>query len=540
MNNQDIGAAKDYHESTKLAYINLANKPPLYKIYSGLPEIPLPTGFPTPQAPTLEAVAGEAVAGHADSGTPDKGLGPLDLTGLAQLLYYSAGVLRKRNLPVAGEVHYRAAASAGALYPIEVYSVTGDIPGLEAGVYHFSPDRFVLTELRKGDYRREFAAAAGSEPSIAESQMTLIFTAVFWRSAWKYRVRSYRYCFWDAGTILANTLATARGEARLPARLLTGFVDEDVNALLGLDSEREGSLCLMPIGMAEKATAGLTPKPITAINEQSGTGFEGEISYPEIIHAHAASSLASQEEVLAWRQAAEGRPAPNQAPERATVSLSDGEPLESQALGDAIARRGSTRRFARSNISLSRFSAILENSTKPLSADFLSGETVSLLDPYIIVNGVDGLEPGAYHFSLAYRRLELLKAGDFREEAGHLCFEQALGADASAVVYFLADLDRILGQYGNRGYRAAQLEAGVMAGNAYLCAHSLGLGATGMTFYDDDVTEFFSPRAAGKSMMFLVALGKTHEVNRVRPFRSKVGVLLDSLARGAGRSGGTA
>ena len=324
----------------------------------------------------------------------------------------------------------------------------------------------------------------------------------------------------------------------MPARLLTGFVDKEVNALLGLDSEREGSLCLMPVGIAESAAGGSTPKPIAAINEQPREVFEGEISYPEIIHAHAASSLASQEEVMAWRQAAEGHPAPNQVPERATVSLSDGEPLESQALGDAIARRGSTRRFARSNISLSQFGAILENSTKPLPADFLSGETVSLLDPYVIVSGVDGLDPGAYYFSPVRRRLELLKTGDFREEAGHLCFEQALGADASAVVYFLADLDRILGQYGNRGYRAAQLEAGVMAGNAYLCAHSLGLGATGMTFYDDDVTEFFSPHAAGKSMMFLVALGLTHEVNRVRPFRSKVGVLLDSLARGAGRPGG--
>jgi hypothetical protein len=54
-----------------------------------------------------------------------------------------------------------------------------------------------------------------------------------------------------------------------------------------------------------------------------------------------------------------------------------------------------------------------------------------------------------------------------------------------------------------------------------------------MTFYDDDVTEFFSPHAAGKSLMFLVALGKTHSNNRVRPFRSRVGVLLDSMARGA-------
>ena len=73
-----------------------------------------------------------------------------------------------------------------------------------------------------------------------------------------------------------------------------------------------------------------------------------------------------------------------------------------------------------------------------------------------------------------------------------------------------------------------------MVGNAYLCAHSLGLGATGTTFYDDAVIEFFSPHAKGKSVMFLAALGVIDAKNRVRPFRSRVGVLLDSLARGAG------
>lgn len=540
MNNQDIEAAKEYHESTKLAYINLSNKPPLYKAYSGLPEIPLPTDFTPPQTPTLEAV-GSAPEIPSD---PPLYMGGerLDLAELARLLHFSAGVLHKRQLPVAGEVHYRAAASAGALYPVEVYVVTGDIPGLEAGVYHFSPDRFTLTQLRKGDYRGELAAATGSDIAIAESPMTLAFTAVFWRSAWKYRVRSYRYCFWDAGTILANMLAAVRGGAGLPARLLTGFVDQEVNALLDLDSEREAALCLTPIGIAKAATGTETSGPISSIKDGSGQGFEGEISYPEIIQVHAASNLANQQEVLAWRQAAAngGSSAPEGATNTPSSVFEDGNPRESQPLGDAIAGRGSTRRFARTNISLSQFGAILNNSTKPLPADFLAGESVSLLDPYVIVNGVDGLEPGAYYFSLVQRRLELLKKGDFREEAGHLCFEQALGADASAVVYFLADLDRILGQYGNRGYRAAQLEAGVMAGIAYLCAHSLGLGATGMTFYDDDVTEFFSPHAVGKSMMFLVALGKTDEVNRVRPFRSKIGVLLDSLARGAGqRLGGS-
>jgi nitroreductase len=82
-----------------------------------------------------------------------------------------------------------------------------------------------------------------------------------------------------------------------------------------------------------------------------------------------------------------------------------------------------------------------------------------------------------------------------------------LAADAAVNVYHLADLHRVLPAFGNRGYRAAQLEGGIAGGKIYLAAFALGVGATGLTFFDDDVTEFFSPHAAGKSVMFLTAVG---------------------------------
>jgi len=77
-------------------------------------------------------------------------------------------------------------------------------------------------------------------------------------------------------------------------------------------------------------------------------------------------------------------------------------------------------------------------------------------------------------------------------------------------IYSLADLHAILRRLGNRGYRAAQLEAAIAGGKLYLAAYALGLGATGLTFFDDDVTGFFSPHAAGKSVMFLTAIGRDH------------------------------
>ncbi len=66
-------------------------------------------------------------------------------------------------------------------------------------------------------------------------------------------------------------------------------------------------------------------------------------------------------------------------------------------------------------------------------------------------------------------------------------------------MFFLADLRRVLDHFGNRGYRAVQLEAGILGGKIYLAAYAQHLGATGLTFYDDDVVEFFLPHAKGKS-----------------------------------------
>jgi nitroreductase len=95
-----------------------------------------------------------------------------------------------------------------------------------------------------------------------------------------------------------------------------------------------------------------------------------------------------------------------------------------------------------------------------------------------------------------------------------LALGQDLAADASVAVFFLCDLPLVLERFGNRGYRAAQLEAGILGGRMYLTAYAQGFGATGLTFFDDDVIEFFSPHAAGKSVMFLIALG--HAVRRRR------------------------
>jgi SagB-type dehydrogenase family enzyme len=125
-----------------------------------------------------------------------------------------------------------------------------------------------------------------------------------------------------------------------------------------------------------------------------------------------------------------------------------------------------------------------------------------------LVNAVEDLEPGFYRYETPSGALTLVEQrADARSIAGRLVLDERRGADAAACVFLLADLATILEHLGNRGYRVAQLEAGIMAGNLYLAATAIGLGVTGLTFYDAEADRQIQPHAPGQSTMLAVALG---------------------------------
>jgi len=224
---------------------------------------------------------------------------------------------------------------------------------------------------------------------------------------------------------------------------------------------------------------------------------------------HAASSLHSTEEVAAWR----GRtPLTNLPPPAGSLiqlqPLSDVE-MPRDPIEQVILRRGSSRKFGHTPISLAQLSTILDRATRGVPADFLDPQGAQLNQLYLIVHAVEGLDSGAYVFHRDRGLVECLKLGNFRAQAGYIGLEQELPADAAVDIFFLTDLRPILQRFGNRGYRALQLEAGILGGKLYLGAYAQRLSATGLTFYDDEVTHFFSPHAEGKSAIFLVALGKS-------------------------------
>jgi len=490
--NFDTGQARIYHELTKHSYTSVrvgayqldwGNRPAPYKIYPEAGSMALPRDLELPTMPTLRAIA-----------SPANGSNELDLVTLTRILFCANGLTRRQSIG-GEEYHFRAAASAGALYPIETYIAAADVEGFETGLYHYSPADLKVRGLRRGDWREVLARATANHPSIGDASVILIMSAIFWRSTWKYRARAYRYCFWDAGTILANLLAAAAAEG-ISAEVMTAFVDADVERLVGIDGEREGAICLIALGSTDTV---MTPSPELTPLELESIELSQEVVYPPLVDAHRESRLATPEEVASVANATVATPPPSQAANRQFDTIA---PSDTRGLGETILRRGSTRSFAHEPIGADELATILAASSGHREVDF-----PRMVDTYLIVNAVNELAPGAYFFDREAHSFELLGAGDFRKVAGYLCLEQMLGYDCSALIVYMANLESVLLTLGNRGYRDAHLEAGILAGRVYLASYALDRGATGLTFYDDDTSKFFSPHAATKFPLLMVAVG---------------------------------
>ena len=215
--------------------LDWSSKPKVYRNYPGAPKVPLPEPAMKGGKPLWDVVqARRSVRRYQDS--------PLSLLELSQLLWASQGITNHRP-----NVELRAAPSAGALYPVETYLAVHSAVGLEMGIYHYDIQNHQLEQLRLGDYRAETAAAALDQAIARTAAVVFIWTGVFPRSKWKYKQRTYRYVYLDAGHIAQN-VALAAVALGLGSCQIAALYDEEVNALLGVDGEEESVLYMSSVG----------------------------------------------------------------------------------------------------------------------------------------------------------------------------------------------------------------------------------------------------------------------------------------------------
>ena len=183
--NREIARTWKYHDATKHSewsirssphYLDWSNQPLPLKIYTTIDPIPLPRDADQTGIAALSAIEAADVGADMER-IPG-------LRDLARILYFSAGITKKKTYP-GGEIYFRAASCTGALYEFELYIVSGDLPDLKAGVYHFGPGDFALRQLRGGDHRGILVQATAGEPTLSHAPAVMIGAGTHCRNAWK-------------------------------------------------------------------------------------------------------------------------------------------------------------------------------------------------------------------------------------------------------------------------------------------------------------------------------------------------------------------
>jgi SagB-type dehydrogenase family enzyme len=427
-----------------------SNRPELYKTYPAAEQVALSRELSLPRTDAWTALNGDLKRPPA----------PLDLDSLAQMLFMAYGFTSQVNYGT--EVFlYRSAPSAGALYPVEIYVAARDIEGLEDGLYHYSIIDFALTRLRRGT----------PPPNIPSPG--LILTGLFFRSAWKYLKRAFRYCLLDTGHAAEN-IRVAGAALGLDARFSADFNDIGINQYLGLDDQRETALAIIQLGETPAASAPVQA-PVEPVPQAEPVALREDL-FDEIITAArlTADPLKKPPADFEWPRDNMVRPP--------ATEWSD---FEGPSLVQVLQQRRSRRNFKPKTVTQQDLARLLDMVLTP--------STNKAFKLGLVLNEVQDISDGIYFVNADGPELVLHQRGFISPSLGLAALSQDWVGRANIIMVIIAPLDQLEEQYGPRSLRLAYLEAGRLGQKAYLAAETMGWGCCGVgAFMDEQVQKLLN------------------------------------------------
>lgn len=167
---------------------------------------------------------------------------PLTLAEVSQLLWAAQGLTHPAGL--------RTAPSAGALYPLDIYLLSGNVTGLPVGIYHYQPQDHKLLQIGTGDKRQDLYEAALQQSSVKDAPIVIVISAVYERTSGKYGQRGIQYVHMEVGFAAQNVYLQAESLG-LGTVFIGAFYDDQVRGIMQM-SEEEIPLGLMPVGRKGK------------------------------------------------------------------------------------------------------------------------------------------------------------------------------------------------------------------------------------------------------------------------------------------------
>lgn len=349
----------------------------------------------------------------------------------------------------------RIIPSAGGLYPTELYVQMRGIEGTIDGLYHVEVATNTLTLIYE---LIDDGLEAYICPGKTFQGFIFLVSCVYFRSSWKYKDRSLRYCFLDSGHHLGAIAAAAYVHNR-DVQFIFDFDKVALNADLGFENKEFVTAGVLSGSWEEKSRRRFRLNiPFVAGTDYFEPNSFIETGYRETI------APPSSRQPLVYPQFKYDR----------------------STFWQTIWQRRSARNFRRGFISAADFFEIYQEMTQPLPTE--NGEDLEI---YNILHRVEGMEPGIY------RRTELITAGDFTEKAGYLCVDQRIARDSAATMFIVSD-------YHN--YQTASQLAGAIGQRLYLASNYRNIACTGIgAYYDRETKEFLGTE---KDVLYAMAIGK--------------------------------
>lgn len=496
-----IRSARDYHQQTSYDrarmsghFLDWPNQPNVFKTYTGLRTVALPELTEKPDTRLSDLLLGKT-ADIADT-TADR----LELARILHLTHAITAKTRHGGM----DFYFRSIASAGALYPFELYVAAVGVQGIADGLYHHTVGLNALTQLREGNVLTELGDAIEMQ---RPNRPCLIFflTAIFFRSSWKYRDRAYRYHLLDVGHMVENLTLALRG-SHLPFRVHYDFDDERINKLLCVDASREVCLAAIPAWAAnvssDAESAVLEPPPQDLAAESRCASRETD--YPTIreihgISAHGKESGASVPDMLTMLGPETGSPRRIPAPTT---------PAEAMPYAEAVLTRRSMRNFVDEEMSADSFALLLGMLSSAAMGDAHAEPASSnAVVVGFLANRIEGFDPGFYILDAAGSSVRPVFKGSSAAHVAHVCLDQAWLEHCAVHFLFLSNLDLLERAYGPRGYRHAMLTAGRLGQRLYVGATAMRLGCCGIgAFYDREAAGTLTLNEES-ALLYLVGAG---------------------------------
>ncbi len=348
----------------------------------------------------------------------------------------------------------RVNPSAGALYPTEVYVQVRKIQGILDGIYHLEVENNCLTLIYEliDDGLESYII-----PNKSINGFIFLISCVYYRSSWKYQNRSARYCFLDSGHHLGAVAASAYLHEK-DIQVIFDFDKLALNLALGFENKEFITACAVSGELQEKQVRPLRMK----VPFVCGTDYFEANQFIEDTYQATAVQKSSQQTLKQPHFS-----------------------FDREKLLQTVLNRRSIRRFRKKSISQEDYLYIMQQLQQPIPT-----ENHEEIDIYSVVHRVKEMSCGLY------KGTHLIKTGDFSEQTGYLCINQAIAKDSAVTLFFVSD-------YLN--YQTAMQIAGFLGQRLYLASNYLGIGCSGIgAFYDDETQELLE---TNKDVLYAMVIG---------------------------------